>query len=203
MGRSERARTSIYAGAEEQPNLTAASPGDTWPPEWRTQTAKDPRRSVSHRKSGVEKPRRQPVPVQESVQNKPDTWPRHAVSRQKTHTRGLRSRQAGSAHPDVHLQHPESGTRGLPRRQPADESFPGVAQPPSRLRAPGSIITSPRVTDSGAATPSTGKRITPGGCAAAKPAPRTRTNIYATPSQRLGGYYVIRTASRNTKQREA
>ena len=36
------------------------------------------------------------------------------------HSRGLRSRQAGSAHPDA-FNHPKSGTRGLPRRQPAIE----------------------------------------------------------------------------------
>ena len=39
-----------------------------------------------------------------------------------TYTRGLRSRQAGSADPDAYLQHPESRTRGLPRRQSAENS---------------------------------------------------------------------------------
>ena len=74
------------------------------------------------------------------------------------HTRGLRSRQAGSAHPDTFI-HPKSRTRGLPRRQPAKEkSYPGAAQSASRLRAPGRQNKSPQVADSGAATPSAGGR---------------------------------------------
>ena len=45
-------------------------------------------------------------------------------------------------------------------------------------------------TETGAATPSAGRKFIPGGCVAVKPAPRTRTYIYITPSQGLGDCYV-------------
>ena len=51
----------------------------------------------------------------------------------------------------------------LPCRQPAC-SYLGAAQPPSRLHAPGCLSTTPRVKDSGAATPSAGMFIPGGRC---------------------------------------
>ena len=57
----------------------------------------------------------------------------HAVSRQKENlSRGLRSRQAGSAHPDAFI-HPKSRTRGLPDRKSTrlNSSHSGESRMPS------------------------------------------------------------------------
>ena len=53
-----------------------------------------------------------------------------------------------------------------------------------RIRRPGSRTR-------GLGKPSAGRKFIPGGCAAAKPAPRTRTYIYITPSQGLGGCHAV------------
>ena len=57
------------------------------------------------------------------------------VTKTVNHTRGLRSRQAGFADPDEQKT-PRVTDSGAARHQDG-KSYPGAAQPPSRLRRPG------------------------------------------------------------------
>ena len=164
---------------------------------------KGSKRSDDHRKSGVEKPRRQPIPTQEASQNKPNTWPLHEASRQinpgaaqppsrlhrpgrithhpESRTRVLhviktakipggctaakpapqtrtndsspqvtdsgaarrRQKKPGSYDPDEQFITPSHGLGGCASSK-QQKSYPGAAQPPSRLRRPGRSSTSPR-----------------------------------------------------------
>ena len=75
-------------------------------------------------------------------------------------------RSSGTRH--HHRHHSQFGARKLSSRQPAEDQRPPVQE--TQRQAAAKLV-----------------KIIPGSCAAAKPAPQTRTHIYNTPSHGPGG----------------